>query len=211
MIIGWFTTLSTWAAASWCRFRERSREDVHRAGATNRRALFDRGPPKKIQNGSMISGWWFGTCILFFRISGMSSSQLTFIFFRGVETTNQISFNGYHRGLSNTGGVILVIQSWHVSKLIHLPQNLMAAANRNILHTIPISHGFVWALMLVTGRWDYTYQHGLWFGYQMSDEYMIYIYIYMNVFCRNRQQFGYRRCGCWTHAENTGAPTSKWG
>ena len=30
------------------------------------------------------SSWWFGTWILFFRILGMSSSQLTFIFFRGV-------------------------------------------------------------------------------------------------------------------------------
>ena len=31
-----------------------------------------------------VSGWWFGTCFLFFHILGMSSSQLTFIFFRGV-------------------------------------------------------------------------------------------------------------------------------
>ena len=29
-------------------------------------------------------GWWFGTWILFFNILGISSSQLTFIFFRGV-------------------------------------------------------------------------------------------------------------------------------
>jgi hypothetical protein len=36
-----------------------------------------------------ISGWWFGTWLLFFHILGISSSQLTFIFFRGVETTNQ--------------------------------------------------------------------------------------------------------------------------
>ena len=31
-----------------------------------------------------ISGWWFGTSILFSHILGISSSQLTFIFFRGV-------------------------------------------------------------------------------------------------------------------------------
>ena len=37
------------------------------------------------------SGWWFGTCGLFFHILGMSSSQLTFhIFQRGGSTTNQI-------------------------------------------------------------------------------------------------------------------------
>jgi len=29
------------------------------------------------------SGWWFGTWLLFFHRLGMSSSQLTFIFFRG--------------------------------------------------------------------------------------------------------------------------------
>ena len=35
------------------------------------------------------TGWWFGTSILFSHILGISSSQLTFIFFRGVQTTNQ--------------------------------------------------------------------------------------------------------------------------
>ena len=34
------------------------------------------------------SGWWFGTC-LFSIIYGMSSFQLTFIFFKTVKTTNQ--------------------------------------------------------------------------------------------------------------------------
>ena len=38
---------------------------------------------------SQSSGWWFGTWIFLFHILGLSSSQLTFIFFRGVETTNQ--------------------------------------------------------------------------------------------------------------------------
>ena len=39
----------------------------------------------------IIFAWWFGTCFfMFFHILGMSSSQLTSIFFRGVETTNQI-------------------------------------------------------------------------------------------------------------------------
>jgi hypothetical protein len=33
-----------------------------------------------------IAGWWFGTLGLFFHILGMSSSELTFIFFRGVGT-----------------------------------------------------------------------------------------------------------------------------
>ena len=31
-----------------------------------------------------VSGWWFGTFLAFSHILGMSSSQLTFIFFRGV-------------------------------------------------------------------------------------------------------------------------------
>ena len=37
-----------------------------------------------------ISGWWFGWHFLFSHILGCESSQLTFIFFRGVQTTNQI-------------------------------------------------------------------------------------------------------------------------
>ena len=41
---------------------------------------------------STYSGWWFGTWLLFSHILGMSSSQLTFIFFRGVETINQYVF-----------------------------------------------------------------------------------------------------------------------
>ena len=37
-----------------------------------------------------ISGWWFGTCFLFFHILGMSSSQLTkSIIFRGVGLNHQ--------------------------------------------------------------------------------------------------------------------------
>ena len=44
-------------------------------------------------SNSLITGWWFGTFGLFFRILGISSSQLTnsMIFQRGrVETTNQM-------------------------------------------------------------------------------------------------------------------------
>ena len=42
------------------------------------------------------TGWWFGTCyLLFFHILGISSSQVTFIFFRGVETTNQYLYVFY--------------------------------------------------------------------------------------------------------------------
>ena len=43
-----------------------------------------------------ITGWWFGCHFLFSHILGMSSSQLTFIFFRGVQTTNQININIKH-------------------------------------------------------------------------------------------------------------------
>ena len=39
--------------------------------------------------GVSCTGWWFGTSILFSHILGMSSSQLTFIFFRGVALAHQ--------------------------------------------------------------------------------------------------------------------------
>ena len=38
--------------------------------------------------------WWFGCHFLFSHILGMSSSQLTFIFFRRVQTTNQTKIDG---------------------------------------------------------------------------------------------------------------------
>ena len=41
------------------------------------------------------TGWWFGTWLLFSMIYGMSSFPLTFIFFRGVQTTHQIQMNGH--------------------------------------------------------------------------------------------------------------------
>jgi len=37
-----------------------------------------------------IAVWWFGTCFIFPYIGNGKSSQLTFIFFRGIETTKQI-------------------------------------------------------------------------------------------------------------------------
>ena len=36
-----------------------------------------------------MTGWWFGTSILFSHILGISSSQLTFFFFRGVALAHQ--------------------------------------------------------------------------------------------------------------------------
>ena len=38
---------------------------------------------------SLVAGWWFGT-VLIFQIYWEQQSRLTFIFFRGVETTNQL-------------------------------------------------------------------------------------------------------------------------
>jgi len=43
-----------------------------------------RTPQNHVGIFSFNAGWWFGTWLLFFQIWGMSSSQLTFIFFRGV-------------------------------------------------------------------------------------------------------------------------------
>ena len=59
-----------------------------------RATLASKHPWHQVLNGARISpttrqvaaisGWWFGTSILFSHILGISSSQLTFIFFRGV-------------------------------------------------------------------------------------------------------------------------------
>ena len=52
------------------------------------------------------SGWWFGTWTDYFSIYWEESSQLTFIFFRGVETTNQWLI-GVHVLGHNKKGLIL--------------------------------------------------------------------------------------------------------
>ena len=45
----------------------------------------------------LYAGWWFGTCFIFSIILGMSSSQLTFIFFRGVGIPpTSMPWNGSH-------------------------------------------------------------------------------------------------------------------
>ena len=48
---------------------------------------------------------------LFYHILGMSSSQLTFIFFRGVETTNQDVLMGLHGYLMGFHGYLMGIPS----------------------------------------------------------------------------------------------------
>ena len=47
-----------------------------------------------------IPGWCFGTCFMTFHILGMSSSQLTFIFFRGVGLNHQPAIN-HHKNPMN--------------------------------------------------------------------------------------------------------------
>ena len=64
--------LVTCAGASW-RMRKKRNVQRHRGSI-----MGDHQPWKPF------TGWWFGTSILFSHILGISSSQLTFIFFRGV-------------------------------------------------------------------------------------------------------------------------------
>ena len=52
------------------------------------------------------TAWWFGTWILFFHILGISSSQLTFIFFRGL-------------GIPPARE--MYDMSWHCQSTIHVP------------------------------------------------------------------------------------------
>ena len=63
----------------------------------SRQQFFDRGIEQTSGfDQRWVSGWWFGTMEFYdfpyIYIVGISSSQLTFIFFRGVETTNQTNY-----------------------------------------------------------------------------------------------------------------------
>ena len=59
--------------------------------------------------------YWLVVCNMFFHILGMSSSQLTFIFFRGVQTTNQYIYiytNKSKNAILKMGWVKIVVPQW---------------------------------------------------------------------------------------------------
>ena len=72
-----------------------------------------------------ITGWWFGTCFIFHNIWDNPSYWL--IFFRGVETTNQIillnlSFcNGAQKLLCLA--ISSEVKTWHIQKLENISLN----------------------------------------------------------------------------------------
>ena len=67
----------------------------------------EKQSPNKLVSPQLCSGWWFGTCFLMnFHILGMSSSQLTFIFFRGVGLNHQpVLLNAIHFWVVQCGSV----------------------------------------------------------------------------------------------------------
>ena len=65
-----------------------------------------------------ITCWWFGTCLIFRLILGISSSQLTFIFFRGGETINQIIVtNCLSDSQCINSASLLCLLTWQVERL----------------------------------------------------------------------------------------------
>ena len=59
-----------------------------------------------------LSGWWFGTCFIFPYIGNSHANWL--IFFRGVETTNQLCMwqKHSHYGAEITAPWVVVYQGW---------------------------------------------------------------------------------------------------
>ena len=55
-----------------------------------------------VSDFSIFSGWWFGTFFIFPLILGMSSSQLIFIFFRGVAQPPTSFAWAYYSGIFRT-------------------------------------------------------------------------------------------------------------
>ena len=70
------------------------------AGRWDRRRV-DATLKKWEKSRVVLTGWWFGCHFIFSHILGISSSQLTFIFFRGVQTTNQLRiFDSDEKGIA---------------------------------------------------------------------------------------------------------------
>ena len=95
-----------------------------------------------------MTGWWFGTWLLFFHLLGMSSSQLTFIFVRGVETTNQKMWD------SPPGGKVSKESYWSPPSVHHW-NPLKSRIALNCLENFGIiKHGWkIW------GNWQRSHPH----------------------------------------------------
>ena len=73
-----------------------------------------------------ISGWWFGTWILFSHEFGNNHPNWRLIFFRGVETTNLIFFlwldelqrHGMHRGIPGASAIEVMASAFQLQKYL---------------------------------------------------------------------------------------------
>jgi len=94
-----------------------------------------------------ISGWWFGTWLLFFHILGIRC-------FRGVQATNQITYEGFHnRGTAIAGWFMMVYfmenpveidENWGYP---HDSGNLLFRLRRT-LWSFTLNPGFTWTITL---------------------------------------------------------------
>ena len=89
---------------------------------------------------------WCRTCYIwlvdwniFFHILGMSSSQVTFIFFRGVETTNQIQFDD---DVSHYFSLVTIKQQYTDNPSIIAPKFARLKPN---FYPIALTHGNFWS------------------------------------------------------------------
>ena len=104
-----------------------------------------------------MTGWWFGTWILLFHILGISSSQLTFIFFRGLETTNQM-WRFPKMGFPNSWRVYNGTSYWNgIWKWEHDGNIMGILWDFIILINMMITHGISSYFHL---RYDYWYMMG---------------------------------------------------
>ena len=110
----------------------------------------------------IISGWWFGTWLLFSHILGIIIPTDELIFFRGVETTNQIYiyiWNIIRLYKYNITYIIYIIHTYVICHICNIHRDLIAISRRVAKAWVQHTHK---GSLFSRGKWYSEHQKPVW-------------------------------------------------
>ena len=114
----------------------------------------------------LVQGWCFGTSIQipFFHIFGISSSQLTFICVRGVETSNRQQFAIETMAICSWVTLIYLLKMETFHSYVSWPEGIFMLPKQLFFLGIPHNTNNVhWMNTWANGHW--TIESGQWWGF----------------------------------------------